>query len=225
MQEGKTTNNYNDLLKFWIVKEMRTKCARKSMHKCNKICQIWHAIFSRQSPDGPWRTSVNTDSKKKSVAACMRMGRLLWGNSFIFFFLLISVWHRPSRPSRPSPAMEGRGERYAFQCQRGKTVPALRIRRFWKLRWRTAGRVCKRKPPDTFAGWLGWQDGREQGADANSFADREPSKNRSMAGNPWGAVYHGRHYAVDQEVRKYSASLVFDTSVWTCGQAGSGSIR
>lgn len=34
--------------------------------------------------------------------------------------------------------------------------------------------------------------------------------------DPWlgiqGAVYHGRHYAVDQEIRKYSASLVFDAS-------------
>lgn len=56
------------------------------MHKSNEICKIWHAIFSRQSPDGPWRTSVNTDSKKKSVAACMRMDRLVWGNSFIFSF-------------------------------------------------------------------------------------------------------------------------------------------
>lgn len=27
---------------------------------------------------------------------------------------------------RPSPAMEGRGARYAFRCQRGKTVPVLR---------------------------------------------------------------------------------------------------
>ena len=60
---------------------------------------------------------------------------------------------------------------------------------------------------------LDWQDGRGRGADAGLLAEREPSKNRSMAGNPWGAVYHGRDYAVDQEVRKYSASLVFDTSV------------
>ena len=78
MQEGKTTNNYNDLLKFRIVKEMYTKCAIKPMHKSNKIWHIWHAIFSRQSPDGPWRTSVKTDSKEKSVAACMRMNRLVW---------------------------------------------------------------------------------------------------------------------------------------------------
>ena len=78
MQERKTTNNYNDSLKFRIVKEMCTKCAMKSMHKSNKICQIWHAIFSRQSSDGPWRTAVNTDSKEKSVAACMRMDRLVW---------------------------------------------------------------------------------------------------------------------------------------------------
>ena len=41
---------------------MHTKCAMKSMHKSNKICQIWHAIFSCQSPGGPRRTSVNTDS-------------------------------------------------------------------------------------------------------------------------------------------------------------------
>ena len=48
---------------------------------------------------------------------------------------------------------------------------------------------------------------------AGLLADCKPSKNRSMAGNPWEAVYDGRHYAVDQDVRKYSASLVFDTSV------------
>lgn len=28
MQEGKTTNNYNDLLKSRMVKEMHTKCAK-----------------------------------------------------------------------------------------------------------------------------------------------------------------------------------------------------
>ena len=60
---------------------------------------------------------------------------------------------------------------------------------------------------------LDWQDGRGRGVGAGLLADCKPSKNRSLAGNPWGAVYHGRDYAVDQEVRKHSASLVFDTSV------------
>lgn len=47
---------------------------------------------------------------------------------------------------------------------------------------------------------LDWQDGRGRGVRAGLLADCKPSKNRSMAGNPWGAVYNGRHYAVDQEV-------------------------
>lgn len=47
--------------------------------------------------------------------------------------------------------------------------------------------------PDDWAGKMG-------DAGAGLLADCKPSKNRSMAGNPWGAVYNGRHYAVDQEV-------------------------
>uniref|UniRef100_UPI004026DBA7 hypothetical protein n=1 Tax=Dialister sp. TaxID=1955814 RepID=UPI004026DBA7 len=47
---------------------------------------------------------------------------------------------------------------------------------------------------------LDWQDGRGRGVGAGLLADCKPSKNRSLAGNPWGAVYHGRDYAVDQEV-------------------------
>lgn len=46
---------------------------------------------------------------------------------------------------------------------------------------------------------------------AGLLADCKPSKNRSLAGNPWGAVYHGRDYAVDQEVRKHSAVPLYLT--------------
>lgn len=60
MQEGKTTNNYNDLLKRLFYEMQEHKMCNENMHICN-------VRYSRQVPDGPWRTSVNTDSKEKSV--------------------------------------------------------------------------------------------------------------------------------------------------------------
>ena len=64
---GKTTNNYNDLLKVLFYEMQEYKMCNETMHICNKIWRICNVRYSRQVPDGPWRTSVNTDSKEKSV--------------------------------------------------------------------------------------------------------------------------------------------------------------
>ena len=182
--------------KYCFMKCKSTKCAMKLC-----IYAIKYGVYAM--PDiavkrladygGPQWTLIERRNRRR---ICMFMYGLIWEKIFISFLLLISVWRRFPRPS---PAMEGSGERYAFRCRRGKTVPAMRTGHFWKLLWRTAGRVCKRKPPDAFARWLDWQDGRGRCVDSNLSADRELSKNRSMAGDLWGAVYDGRHYAVDQE--------------------------
>ena len=66
-QEGKTTNNYNDLLKRLFYEMQEHKMCNENMHICNKTLRICNVRYSRQVPDGPWRTSVNTDSKEKSV--------------------------------------------------------------------------------------------------------------------------------------------------------------
>ena len=67
MQEGKTTNNYNDLLKLLFYEMQGHKMCNETIHICNEIWRICNVRYSRQSPDRPWRTSVNTDSKEKSV--------------------------------------------------------------------------------------------------------------------------------------------------------------
>ena len=62
-----TTNNYNDLLKVLFYEMQEHKMCNENMHICNKTLRICNVRYSRQVPDGPWRTSVNTDTKEKTV--------------------------------------------------------------------------------------------------------------------------------------------------------------
>lgn len=85
------------------------KMCNENMHICNKTLRICNVRYSRQVPDGPWRTSVNTDTKEKTVVNLSMMDRLIWKN-FLY-------WEKSIEYHEIESAFHSEKEKEVMMCE------------------------------------------------------------------------------------------------------------